>query len=271
LTAVSKRTTDDIARRYDWLRNCPTSEIPYGGEPADFDYVRHHCRPNPIFQNDDGYIHITYAGTFNPGVAPVARAVFTAIRDGLREESSVFGRLRLHFVGTSYARDADLKPEVMPLIREFGLEELASEHPARLDYLTALSVVCDSHALLVLGNEQPHYTASKIFPYIMAERPLLAVFHEESNVVRILREVGGRQIETFSASQPPDTTAAAIAAWLRRLLANPADLQPTTDWNAFEQYTTRAMTGRLAQAFEDTLTRKAVERVAAQTRAAASP
>jgi hypothetical protein len=268
LTAVSKRTTDDIVARYAWLADCPTTEIPYGGERADVEYVRRHRRSNPIFQSNDGCVHVTYAGTFNPGVAPVAQAVFAAIRDGLIDDPTVFGRLRLHFVGTSYARESDVEHEVLPLVREFGLEELASERPARLDYLTALSVICDSHALLVLGNEQPHYTASKIFPYIMAERPLLAVFHEESSVVRILRETGGRQIETFSESQRPQTTATAIRDWFRRLLTNPADLQPKTDWSAFERYTTRAMTARLAEAFNQALTR--TEHRVVRTGAAAS-
>jgi hypothetical protein len=49
-----------------------------------------------------------------------------------------------------------------------------------------MQILLDSHALLVLGSESAHYTASKIFPYILANRPLLAVFHEESSVVRIL-------------------------------------------------------------------------------------
>lgn len=270
LTAVSKRTTDDIVARYRWLADCATTEIPYGGEPADFAYVRSHRRLNPIFQSNDGFVHVTYAGTFNPGVVPIARAIFSALRAGLRENPDLFRRLRLHFIGTTYARSADLQPMVLPLIREFGIEDIAGEHPGRLDYLTALSVICDSQALLILGNDQPHYTASKVFPYIMSERPLLAVFHEESNVVQILCETQAGQVETFSAPRPAEGLAPAIHEWFVRLLTSPADLQPQTDWKAFRQYTTREMTARLAGAFDQALEHTTQERIIAHTRAVAS-
>jgi len=63
-----------------------------------------------------------------------------------------------------------------------------TEQPRRIPYLASLQVMIDSHALLLVGSDEPHYTPSKVFPYVLAERPLLAVFHEDSSVVRILGE-----------------------------------------------------------------------------------
>jgi hypothetical protein len=133
-----------------------------------------------------------------------------------------------------------------------------------------LQLLLDSKAALILGSEEPHYTASKLFPYIMSKRPLLAVFREESNVVRILHETRAGHVETFSADRPVQNTVPGIRGWFANLLSRPAEVQPQTDWNAFEQYTTYAMTARLAGAFETALGRESGKRIAVATRATAS-
>ena len=40
----------------------------------------------------------------------------------------------------------------------------------------------DAGAILLMGSSEPHYTASKLYPALLAERPILAVFHEASAV-----------------------------------------------------------------------------------------
>ena len=48
----------------------------------------------------------------------------------------------------------------------------------RLDYLDALSVLTHASGILLLGSSERHYTASKLYPALLARRPLLALFHE---------------------------------------------------------------------------------------------
>ena len=50
---------------------------------------------------------------------------------------------------------------------------------------------------MVFGSEEPAYTASKIYPYLLSGRPVLAVFHEKSPVVSLIRAVGGGVCVTF--------------------------------------------------------------------------
>src|SRR5262249_46076787 len=64
-----------------------------------------------------------------------------------------------------------------------------TEKPGRLDYLDALSVLTHASGILLLGSSEPHYTASKLYPALLAKRPLFALFNAASSVVSILHDV----------------------------------------------------------------------------------
>jgi len=155
--------------------------------------------------------------------------------------------VRLHFVGTNYARSE--KKRIQSIADEFGISDLVDEHPDRVPYLDALNLLLDSHALLVIGSIEPHYTASKIFPYILAAKPLLAVFHERSSVVSILAATQSGEVVTFGDLRALSGKVEEISLRFRNLLEFPKDFKSTVRWEAFEAYTTRAMTARLAAVF----------------------
>jgi hypothetical protein len=256
IIGVSKGTMDGVIARYPWLAEADATEIPYGGEPADFDYLRRNSRQNRLFKPDDGLLHVSYVGACNPQMNATVRALFEAMRLGLRRTPWLFRCIRMHFVGTTYAANAEGLYQVLPLAREMGVEDFVEEHPGRVPYLDALQILLDSHALVVIGSDEPHYTASKIFPYILARRPLLAIFHEASSVVRILQETQAGRVITFSSGHPPIERMQEISECLEEILSLPRDYQPPTRWEAFEPYTARAMTARLAQAFEKALIKR---------------
>jgi len=203
LVSVDKSYMTDVFKRYQWLGVAEAVAIPHGGEPADFDYLRQHPRKNAFFNKDDGLLHVSSVGRGGVDMIPTLRAVFQAVKLGLQRAPEVFGRLRLHFVGTSYAHAAASRPEVLPTAKAEGVESLVDEHPLRVPYLDAIQVMLDSHALIVLGSESAHYTASKIFPCILASKPLLAIFHENSSVVRILHETQAGHVITFGNGCSP--------------------------------------------------------------------
>ncbi len=253
ITGVSKGTTDGVRERYGWLPEEDATAIPYGGEPGDFDYLRRNPRGNKIFNPRDGLFHISYVGAYPKGMEATMRALFKAVRLGLEREPELFSRLRLHFVGTTYGAGLENLYQLKPLAEELGVGPYVDEHPGRVSYLDALQLQLDSSALAILGSDAPHYTASKIFPYILSQRPLLTIFHEESSVVEILRETQAGEAVTFNTEQGPLAKTEEILVQLERLLRLPPDYHPPTRWDAFEQYTTRAMAARLAQAFNRSL------------------
>lgn len=257
ITAVSQGTMTPLLERYRWLTLSQMTEIPYGIEPSDFTYLRNNPCANLIFERDDGFLHMTYPGTFNVSRHRVTRAIFSAIRLGLDRYPSIFGRLRLHFVGTTYDSMAVENPEayyqVLPIAVEAGIAELVSEHPARVSYLDSLKLLIDSHLLLLVGADEIHYTASKVFPYIFAQRPVLAVFHEASSVVTIIKETRCGQVLTFSDRNPIEAQTEQLCELLCILVGQvdkTSELQVNTDLSDFAQFTARAMTRRLASVFE---------------------
>jgi hypothetical protein len=196
---------------------------------------------------------MSYVGRGGPDMIAALRALFTAVRKGREQSPDLYQRLRMHFVGTTYAPNAAGKYQVLPIAKECGVQDIVEESPGRVQHLDAIQILLDSDALIVLGSEAPHYTASKLFPYILAAKPLLAVFHEESSGVRLLDETRAGKAITFSATRPPLSVVAEIQAALQRLLAAPAGAVPPTDWKKFEPFTARAVTARLAEVFDRTV------------------
>jgi hypothetical protein len=185
----------------------------------------------------------------------VLRAFFCALKSGLNNAPELYSRVRLHFVGTTYAANAEGKYQVLPVAREFGLEGIVEERPGRVSHLDAIQILLDSDALIMIGAEAPHYTPSKVFPYILAAKPLVAVFHEESSAVRLLEETRAGKVVTFSASRPPLSVAGDIEAALRGLLTLPPGWRPPTNWEKFEPFTARAVTARLAEVLDSSVTK----------------
>ena len=249
ITGVSSGTTELVRERYPFLGDVGSTEIPIGVEPADFDYVRRHSRPNRMFDPKDGLVHVCYVGVCIPGMHQAIRALFDAVRRGRGEAPETFSRLRLHFIGTTYAQSA--VEQVMPIAREAKIADIVSEHPARIPYLDAVQMLLDSSAVLLFGSDAPHYTASKLFPCVQAQKPLLAIFHRESTVVSIAAETRAGTVFTFdNHGDSPAARVRDIQAWLAMLLTSSQQLQPRTDWKAFENYTARAMAGRLCGVFD---------------------
>ncbi len=249
ITAVSDGTNEGVRLRYPFLRAEQFTSIPYGGEPGDFDYLRKNPRPNPFWDKDDGCFHISYVGAMLPKAYGTLRALFSAVIHMREHAPALFKRLRFHFIGTTY----DPNPReglVMPVAREMGVDSIVSEHPKRIPYIDAINVLCQSDALFGMGTSEAHYTASKIFPYVLAQRPLLAAYHEASSVVDILRKIGTGFIVTYSDAAPVESKVDLIREKLTLLLTKPQDCGFPFDLSVFEKFTARTMTRSLADVFD---------------------
>jgi hypothetical protein len=237
---------------YEWLHGVKATPVAFGVEPRDFEYVRQHPRPNPVFSRADGYFHISYVGRGGPDMIAALRALFESIRLGRQSAPELYKRVRMHFVGTTYAPKAEGLYQVLPIAREYGVDDIVEERPGRVQHLDAIQILLDSDALVVVGSEAPHYTASKIFPYILAAKPLLAIFHEESSAVKLLQETCAGNAVTFGTGRPPLSVVGEIGTALQELLRLPIGWRPPTNWEKFERYTARAVTARLAEVFDRT-------------------
>lgn len=251
IVAVSDGTNDGVRERYPGMALPPSmfTGIPYGFEASDFDSLRANPRPNPYWRRDDGLLHFVYVGAMLPKGFGTLRAILQAVRSLRDTAPELYARLRLHFFGTTY----DPRPTeglVVPVAREMGVAHLVDEHPARIPYLDALNVLCSADGILGMGSTERHYTASKIFPCILARRPLLAVYHEASSVCDIVRAANAGELVTYSDEAPAETRSGAIAEALQRLVA-PGGYDPArVRWDHFEAFSARNMTRQLAGAFD---------------------
>ena len=110
----------------------------------------------------------------------------------------------------------------------------------------------DADLLLLIGSDDPQYSASKAYPYLLARKPLVAVIHERSGLVPLLREAATLLV-TFGDGDRAATTAQ-LAAGLRALLANlPARV--TLSDSAAAACSAREMTRRQCEVFDRVVAR----------------
>jgi glycosyltransferase involved in cell wall biosynthesis len=220
LVAVSQGTIDGIIERIPAAARLPQAVIPLGFEPEDFNAL-HRTRPaSRHFAADDGLVHLCYVGTMLPTGAGTLRLLFRALAVA-RGADPAASRLRLHFFGTSNQSESGIA-RVLPAARECGVADVVTEAPGRLDYLDALGVLTDASAILLLGSSERHYTASKLFPALLAQRPILALFNEASSVVSILHAAASEpsvRVVTYGDGEAGDDRVHATACHLRALAA----------------------------------------------------
>jgi Glycosyl transferase 4-like domain len=221
LVAVSQGTIDGIVERMPPAGRLPQAVIPLGFEPADFRAVDTRAQPVAAFDAADGLTHLCYVGTLLPTGLDTLRLLLRGLERARRHDPAA-GRVRLHFFGTSNQSESSTY-RVLPIARECGVADAVTEAPGRLDYLDALAVLAHASGILLLGSAERHYTASKLYPALLAKRPILALFHEASSVVSILRDAGSEPTVRVVAYGDPAATDARIdeaACHLRALAAN---------------------------------------------------
>jgi hypothetical protein len=245
VTGVSEGTVRMVMENYPELSAVGTTALPFGAEPRDFEFLRAYPRLNTCFDPADGLAHLVYAGVYTAAMEPAMRCLFGGLRILRERNPALAARLRLHFVGTSYAAGRAAK-RVEPIAEEFGVIDLVRETTARVPYLDSLQLLLDAAGLIIIGTDEPHYTASKIYPYALAAKPILAIFHEQSSAVSSLAALTPARILTFAEGRSAESQAALAADDLEALIA--VDRAPVPQ--PAEEHTARGMTAKLAGIFD---------------------
>ncbi len=216
LISVSTAYTDVLQSRYPWIQPAMCATIPFGTSAADFETAGRLSWRNAMFDREDGHVHGVSVGRGGADVAGAAAILFTAAR--LRDERDASpDRIRLTFVGTDYAHDAPRRT-IEPVAAAAGMGSMVQEWPARVPYLQGLRLLSDSHFCVILGSDDPAYSPSKVYPYLRTGRPFVAVLHEASPVVPLLRQSGAGVVATYGDAADRDAIAARLADDLRWVL-----------------------------------------------------
>ncbi|MCG9893288.1 MAG: hypothetical protein MH252_19725 [Thermosynechococcaceae cyanobacterium MS004] len=255
--SVSPDYPELLQQRYPHLSAAQCSTLPFGAPEDDFAQLPTLNIRQSIFDPKDGDRHWVYVGRGGADMATALRALFYALQQLRQQQPEALRSLRLHFVGTSYAQGDRAVKTVEPLAQEYGLSDLVTEYAHRIPYFEAQQLLLESDAILMIGSDDPRYTASKLYPAVLARKPILAIFHPNSTVVDILQACRAGHVATFTPGAAPEMSVAAIAPLLQAFLNHPKGYQPLLNWPAFEPYTARAMTRKLCEVFDRCATGRA--------------
>ena len=249
IIAVSSETHEQVRRRHPAIEMTPCAAIPLGGEATDFDGLWSRARANPYFDPADGHVHVCCVGTLAPLGLETLRAVLDAVGLLRDRRPDTYRCLRLHFFGTSSQTAGTTPPRVLPIARELAVADRVTEVASRVDYLDALTIQTQAGVLLAMGSSEPHYTASRLYPALLARRPLLAVYHEESSGVEFLRRVARPptvRLVTYGDVERAGHCVEAIYTELSALIDRPVYDPLAVDMCAVDDLSARAMAGKLA-------------------------
>jgi glycosyltransferase involved in cell wall biosynthesis len=249
---VSAAYADALVRRYPWMTRETFDTIPFGAASRDFEIARRQRAPAepPAAAGRTA----VYVGRGGPDMATAARILFRGLTDGA-------GRVRiapdvsLRFIGTDYAADGAGRKSIDPVAAEEGLGARVTETTARQPYLDALRALMDATFLVLIGSDDPGYSASKVYPYLLAGKPILAVVHRDSALVDVLERTGAAVVVTFAGRDDVDEPAARLRGVWPELLAR-IDRDPATNWEAVQAFTAPHLTRRQCRMFDRAVARR---------------
>ncbi|SFU47295.1 Glycosyl transferase 4-like domain [Methylobacterium sp. 174MFSha1.1] len=243
IMSVSANQNDAMRRRYPEIPEALWCALPIGGDWGDFAAVPAPAASGPV---------VLFAGTFPPRSGAVFSALFRAVASLRAAEPGRLAGVRFRFVGTAAVTDPRAAPVVTPIAAAQGVADLVEEIPMRLPYLDALGEMWGCAVNLMVGSDEPHYTASRIYPALMSGRPFLSLYHAQSSAHTILSRCGGGIAVGFDAAGGPAAAEPALRDALARVLAAGDRLGPV-DPAAIAPFTGSEIARRCARFFERVL------------------
>jgi len=200
LISVSKYYIDDLKERYPVIKNIPEATITFGSFKKDLAIAdANQLQFKPLLNH--AFINIVYAGRGGLDMHKSIAPLFAALKTGLNNEPLWFNKIRLFFIGTSYAGEGRGTPTILPLAKQYGVEENVAEITNRISFYHTLVTLKQADALFIPGSDDPKYTASKIYPYLFTHKPLLSIFNSKSGAVDVLNEFGITDNYTYDATE----------------------------------------------------------------------
>ncbi|QEC80549.1 glycosyltransferase family 4 protein [Mucilaginibacter ginsenosidivorax] len=243
LVSVSDNYISDLKNRYPAIKNIPAVTITFGAFEPDMQIAEQNKNTFPNLL-DSKYTNIVYIGRGGADMHRAVTPLFNSLRAALNEGNEALKSLRFYFIGTSYAANGQGKPSILPLARQMGVEESVIEITDRISYYHTLITLQQADALFIPGSDDPKYTASKIYPYLLTPKPLLAIFNKASSVINIMKEYGVKQVYDYET-----VTNANISTFLSSLI-NGSTEPPQYHSEAVNKYSARQMTINQCKLFD---------------------
>lgn len=238
LISVSKIYIDNLKLRYPKIADIPASTVTFGYLEQDIEIAEANKNKfKPLL--DSAFKNIVYIGRGGGDMHQAIKPLFSIFKDQL----PAFQNIRLYFIGTSYAPAGMGRPTILPLAKQFGLEHQVVEITERISYYHTLATLQQADALFVPGSDDPGYTASKIYPYILVNKPLLAIFNPNSPAINTLKKFGIKRV--YGYDNIPGTDLYKFLSAVSHSNAEPAKI----DYDAFRLHSAQRMTALQCELF----------------------
>lgn len=235
LISVSDNYISDLKSRYPVIKNIPSATITFGAFEPDMQIAEQNKNAFDTLLNSK-YTNIVYIGR---GGADMNRAIIPllqTLKEGLVNNKSTFERLKFYFIGTSYAPAGLGKPTILPLAEQYGVAAHIIEITDRISYYHTLLTLRQADAFFIPGSDDPKYTASKIYAYLLIQKPMLAIFNKNSSAIAVLKEYGVKHVYDYEK-----ITGADINSFFSELSSRGSEPQPY-NMAAIHKYSAQQMT-----------------------------
>ena len=201
LVSVSSAYIDQLKSRYPVIKNILAAVITFGAFAPDLQIAKDNQDQFTSLLNSK-YFNIAYVGRGGKDMHKAISPVFEVFKKALEHNFEQFSKIRFHFIGTSYAPAGQGTATILPLAQQFGIENYIVEVTDRISYYHTLLTLQQANALFIPGSDDPQYTASKIFPYLLTGKPVLAVFNKASSAIPIMEEYGVQHTYNYDKVSP---------------------------------------------------------------------
>ncbi len=246
LISVSESYITDLQNRYPHLKNVPSATITFGAFEPDNEIAAANVAQFPLLLNEQTK-NLVYIGRGGADMLKAITPVFKALANFVKAHPDA--QLKLYFIGTSYAAAGQGKPTIMPLATQMGLQNHVVEITDRISYYHALITLQQANALFIPGSDDPKYTASKIYPYLFVNKPLLAVFNSKSAAMDALKACNVKHAYSYNVTPYLEEQ---LVTFLADLVGG-ALSSPEYNIKVLAQYNAFSMTKRQCELFDLTL------------------
>jgi hypothetical protein len=245
LISVSADYIEILKKRYRHLQQIPAAVITFGAFEPDLKIAaQNQNKFAPLLK--PGFKNIVYVGRGGMDMHEAIKPVFEMLQKGLADNPALFNMLKLYFIGTSYTPEGQGTPTILPLAKEYGIEGNVIEITDRIGYYHTLTTLQQADALFIPGSDDPKYTASKIYTYLLINKPLLAIFNSESSAINILQEYGAKHVYSYDKTPGID---AEIELFFKQVINGDENI-PEYNPEAIKKYSAQMMTKRQCDLFD---------------------
>lgn len=252
IISVSQGYVDTLLDRYPYMRPQQFTVIPFGYSILDFEVMEKHVKEVSVQLKKDK-VNIVYIGRGGHDMKLATECFFTALKKLAESDAPIRQKVHCWFIGTSYAMEGKGTPTIKPIADKLGVGDMVTEITDRKPFFETLYLLKNAEGLFIPGSTDKAYTASKIYQYVLAEKPMLAVFYKGSSVISILEKAGTGTVVTFDDTlQFTADMVEECAGFISRLVDGP-EQKMTYNKEAFEEYSAYTMAKRQTDFFDKIL------------------